>query len=98
MKFILIIGLLSNLCWFSQIEINSNKKAAFEVLQKKCNNCHQQKKRVVFTAGNMETWATQIHKQVFIKKRMPKGKKYPMTVEEYDILEKWLLDLNISKK
>ncbi len=98
MKSILLIGFITNLLWLSQTETNSNHEAAFEILQEKCNVCHQKKRSVVFTEGNMETWAEKIHTQVFVKKRMPKGKKFPLTAEEYDTLKTWLMGLNIPKK
>ena len=70
---------------------------AFEILQAKCNICHLTKNpRRVFTLDNMNLLAPKIHKQVFIKRRMPKGKEIRLTQGEYDLLENWLLTLNIK--
>ncbi|MDW7691952.1 hypothetical protein R9C00_15585 [Flammeovirgaceae bacterium SG7u.111] len=67
------------------------KQAAFEVLQAKCNICHIKKNpRKVFSKENMSDLAPKIYKQVFVKKRMPKGRKIQLTTEEYAALEKWL--------
>ena len=67
------------------------KHASFQILQAKCNVCHEKKNpRRVFTLDNMTDLAPKIYKQVFIKKRMPKGNDIRLTDEEYDILKKWL--------
>ena len=64
---------------------------ALEVLQTKCNVCHvKQNPRKVFTPENMDGFAPKIYKQVFIKKRMPRGKKIKLTDEEYQILLTWI--------
>jgi len=64
---------------------------ALEVLQTKCNVCHvKQNPRKVFTRQNMSGFAPKIYKQVFIKKRMPRGKKIKLTDEEYQILSSWI--------
>ena len=69
---------------------HSNEKA-FQILNKKCNVCHRkQNKRRIFTEENMHTWANDIYKQVFIKKRMPKGKKIKLSSEEYQELLNWI--------
>lgn len=68
----------------------SNEKA-LQILDNKCNVCHRkQNKRRVFTSNNMDTWANAIYKQVFIKKRMPKGKKIKLTTNEYQELLTWI--------
>jgi uncharacterized membrane protein len=43
----------------------------------------------------MEERAPKIHKQVFVKKRMPKGKNNILTVEESRSLRKWLISQSI---
>ena len=54
----------------------SSKDKAFAILENKCNLCHKTRnKRKLFTKLNMDNWAEDVYKQVFIKKRMPKGKK-----------------------
>ena len=72
------------------------KSDVLKVLKSKCNVCHETKKpSKVFTSNNMSMLAPKIYKQVFIKKRMPKGNKIRLTNKEYDILKRWLLTLNI---
>ncbi len=67
------------------------KAAALAVLRTKCNVCHKvQNRKKVFTPDNMNTLASKINEQVFIKKRMPRGKKIKLTQEEYNTLETWL--------
>lgn len=71
--------------------VKDTKAVAFEILNNKCNVCHQKRnKRRVFTLENMNTWANDINKQVFIKKRMPKGKKIKLTSQEYQDLLTWI--------
>lgn len=74
-------------------EMDELKMAAFEILKTKCNVCHvKQNPRKVFTLNNMPTLAPKIHKQVFVKKRMPRGKKIKLTPAEYDTLHQWLMN------
>ncbi len=78
-----------------QIEVNLKDKALL-ILQNKCNVCHKTRNpRRIFTSGNMEESALKIYKQVFVKKRMPKGNKIQLTDKEYDTLKRWLNSLNI---
>ena len=78
-------------------EQDSFKKNAFNVLDKKCNVCHVSKKRVQnFTLQNMDSLAKEINKQVFVKKKMPKGNKIALSVEDIETLKLWLR--NLSKK
>lgn len=54
----------------------SLKQKAFIVLKNKCNTCHATKRRVdIFTISNMDSLKFEINNQVFIKRKMPKGKK-----------------------
>ncbi|MBN4062289.1 hypothetical protein JYU20_03735 [Bacteroidales bacterium AH-315-I05] len=72
------------------------KLNAYKILQAKCNVCHLAKNpRKVFTIYNMDLLAPKIQKQVFVKKRMPKGNEIRLTQSEYDVLEKWLETQNI---
>jgi uncharacterized membrane protein len=72
------------------------KLEAFAILDAKCNVCHRKRnRRMVFTLENMEERAPKIHKQVFVKKRMPKGKNNILTVEESRSLRKWLISQSI---
>lgn len=64
---------------------------AFEVLTNKCNVCHTKRnKRRVFTTDNMDSFAQDVYKQVFVKKRMPKGKKIKLSSQEYQDLLTWI--------
>ena len=70
---------------------DNGKTKAYGVLQKKCNTCHATKKRTdIFTLENMDSLATNIHEQVFVKKKMPKGRKAKLTEEESKSLQEWL--------
>lgn len=80
------------------LENNSNplKKAAFKVLDTKCNVCHRkQNPFMVFKHKNMVKRAPKIYKQVFIERRMPKGDEIRLTQEEFTALEKWLFTQQI---
>ncbi|MHA7059451.1 hypothetical protein ACWGOQ_0019645 [Aquimarina sp. M1] len=67
------------------------KEKAFQILENKCNVCHSKRNRQrVFTEDNMNPWADDVYKQVFIKKRMPKGKKIKLTSQEYQDLLTWV--------
>jgi uncharacterized membrane protein len=73
------------------------KLEVYKILQVKCNVCHQTKNpSKVFTLDNMTSLAPKIYKQVFITKRMPKGKEIRLSQNEYDKLKKWLLSQNIK--
>ncbi|MEQ9405653.1 MAG: hypothetical protein RIM99_18835 [Cyclobacteriaceae bacterium] len=75
----------------AQIEATDLKRDALKILQTKCNICHVKKNPgKVFTLDNMSALAPKIQKQVFVKKRMPKGNKIHLTEQEYIILKKWL--------
>lgn len=74
------------------------KLDAFKVLENKCNACHHvQKPFYVFTWDNMDKFAKDIHSQVFVKKKMPKGDAFNLTSEETESLKKWL-ELYLQKK
>lgn len=71
------------------------KEEAFNILKTKCNVCHVKKnKRKIFTRDNMNDFASQINTQVFIKRRMPKGKNIQLTEKEYQLLSNWIKSLN----
>ncbi|MEP2650115.1 hypothetical protein [Ekhidna sp.] len=52
--------------------------------------------RKVFTIENMSKSAKAIHKQVFLKKKMPKGDQIKLTEKEYKVLKEWLLELGVE--
>ena len=67
------------------------KIQAIHILENKCNVCHRKRnKRRVFTLDNMNGWANDVHIQVFLKKRMPKGKDIKLTEQEYHDLLTWI--------
>ncbi len=73
------------------LEQEAAKNEAFEALQIKCNFCHATKKKTdVFTLQNMDSLAPDIFEQVFVKKRMPRGKKSKLSTDERKALERWL--------
>lgn len=72
---------------------NPSKVAAFEVLKTHCNTCHIDKNpRRVFTLENMDKSAKKIKRQVFVFKRMPKGKarRDKITETEMKALKNWI--------
>lgn len=78
---------------------NELVEKAFLILQTKCNDCHGQKKRkAVFTKDNMKQFAKKINKQVFVKKRMPKGDDIKLTEEELGTLKRWVDEALPAKK
>jgi hypothetical protein len=75
--------------------LTTPKEEADVVLINKCNVCHIKiNKHRLFTLNNMNAFAKDIDKQVFIKKRMPKGFKMKLTPEDYIIQETWIFNLN----
>ncbi len=70
---------------------DSLKIETFQILEDHCNACHQKKKPAyVFTVDNMNAFAPVINTQVFVKRKMPKGKKYPLSNPERQILQRWV--------
>lgn len=64
---------------------------AFKVLVAKCNVCHATKKKQdIFTIENMDSLALVINKQIFIKGKMPKGKKNKLSLDESQAIQEWL--------
>ena len=67
------------------------KLAAFKILQKNCNVCHKtERRREIFTLDNMDSYASKIEKQVFTKRKMPKGDEFNLTELEESTLKNWL--------
>ena len=95
---LMIISILVIFTFFLSGENIDLKKEAFKVLESKCNACHQLEKRKVFTLENMDAQAKKINKQVFVKKKMPKGDDIKLTSEEYSLLKECLLSLDIHQK
>lgn len=77
-----------------QLKQDSIKSEAFRILQVKCNVCHATKKKTeIFTYQNMDSLAEEINRQVFIKKKMPKGRKIKLTPEDEQQLKTWIASL-----
>lgn len=101
MKFILVLSFLS--FWTIGLPYEKSsvgfyispqedaKTLAFKVLALQCNVCHATKKKQdIFTLENMDSLASSIKKQVFIKKKMPKGRKNKLSEQESIALKNWL--------
>ena len=87
----------ANLNGYSAYSQSTPKTEAFKILENKCNVCHVKRNRSkIFTQDNMNLFAYDIHSQVFVKKRMPKGKKIELTNAEFITLKNWLKTLNIK--
>lgn len=91
-KIFLIALLMSSIPAISKANPDDDaRKAAFTVLQQKCNVCHRtDNPGKVFTIDNMEALAPKIYKQVFVKQRMPKGRNIRLTAEESGVLKNWV--------
>ncbi|MEL6559613.1 MAG: hypothetical protein AAFQ94_15585 [Bacteroidota bacterium] len=64
---------------------------AFQILDTKCNICHMKRNRKrIFTTENMNGWSDDVYRQVFVKKRMPKGNKIRLEAAEYSLLFAWI--------
>ncbi len=78
----------------NNLKETSFKDKAFSILETKCNLCHKTRnKRILFTKLNMGNWAEDVYKQVFIKKRMPKGKTIKLSNDDYQQLLTWITSL-----
>lgn len=74
-----------------QKEPSEIKQEAYVILKNKCNVCHLKKNPFkVFSLKNMDRLAPRIKEQVFVLKRMPKGNKVKLTLEEKQGLLNWI--------
>ncbi len=74
-----------------QPSADSLKIAALTVLENNCNECHSKKKPAYyFTTKTMDYFVADINKEVFIKGKMPKGKKNKLTPEDKETLRLWV--------
>jgi uncharacterized membrane protein len=72
-------------------QTDSLKTAAFQVLENNCNECHKDKKPTyVFTLDNMDFFAATINIQVFVKEKMPKGRKNELSPADRKTLQLWI--------
>jgi len=77
-----------------KVDLAEQKTEAFNILKTKCNVYHSNENpSKVFTLENMNGIAKKINKQVFIWKRMPKGKSISLTKHEKLILKNWIKSL-----
>lgn len=77
--------------YVSNYIIRNPRDKAFQILDNKCNICHSKRnKRRVFTIENMDDFAPDIYEQVFVKKRMPKGRQIKLSSEEYQDILTWI--------
>jgi len=73
--------------------ISSLKLETFDILDTHCNSCHVDKNPdKLFSIENMDGFAKNINRQVFVFKRMPKGKEQreKISKEEFKILKNWI--------
>jgi uncharacterized membrane protein len=77
---------------YNQVVYDSTvRDSALKILVEKCNVCHRrQNPRKVFTENNMDELAPAVYKQVFVKKRMPRGNTIKLTEAEQQALLDWL--------
>lgn len=74
------------------------KGRAFYILENKCNVCHRKRnKRRVFTPEKMDGWANDVYEQVFLRKRMPQGRKIKLTPQESKDLLTWISSTKAKK-
>ena len=72
------------------------QKAAFEILNQKCNGCHRRRNPwMIFNEKNMVKRAPKIYDRVFVQRTMPKGDEVRLSVEEAATLKKWLFTQKI---
>ena len=70
---------------------DSTVAKAYLVLENKCNVCHRKRyKKQIFTLENMNASAKTIYEQVFVLRKMPKGKKNKLDQTEYQDLLNWI--------
>ena len=100
MKYLTMILLIANTLLVKDADLRKNppsveQKSALRILVNKCNVCHQTKNpSKVFTIENMNAFSKRINRQVFIWKRMPKGKDIVLTEQEKHTLIDWINHLN----
>lgn len=94
----LSVGVRTNLGTIAPFKIEDTLKvAAFAVLENHCNVCHHKKKPTyVFTHENMDAFAASINLEVFVTRKMPKGRDNDLSAEEEQTLKRWL-DFRLSK-
>lgn len=90
--FILSVG-MSTSPYVGTVRYETSSPADSSILsicEQKCNECHRDKKQVVFTSANLNDYAALIEQQVLIKARMPKGKNNQLTAAERQLIAQWV--------
>ncbi len=67
-----------------------NDSLIYQIFKSKCNVCHLKKKKVIFSIDNLYSYRELINQQVLIKKKMPKGKDFQLTQDEFRLIEDWI--------
>ncbi|MEO1655831.1 MAG: hypothetical protein AAFU64_19980 [Bacteroidota bacterium] len=76
---------------------DDQKKEVFSILDAECQVDHRKEKPfMVFSKKKRERRAPKMHKQVFVKRRMPKGNQIRLTEQEYATFSEWLNTLKIN--
>jgi len=89
-SFVLLMGLVTPKVHAQASTVPTLADRAWEVIEVRCNECHRKdKKEWVFDRNTVHYLANSINEQVFIKKKMPKGKP-KLTEEESQTLRDWL--------
>jgi len=99
MKVSIILFILASSIAASKITVEADalRENALEVLQRKCNVCHQGKNpQKVFTIENMDDLAREINRQVFVFKRMPKKNGNKLTDKEKEQLKNWINHIKLK--
>ena len=74
-----------------EYSVSPEQKEAFAILTQKCNVCNiDQNPSKVFTIQNMNGFAGKINRQIFVWKRMPKGKEIKLSEIEKETLKTWI--------
>jgi uncharacterized membrane protein len=99
---------ISAFCCFQSFFIDTNvnlsqkddllKQNVLKILENKCNFCHRRQNPLkAFAYENIDKLAPKIYKQVYVKKRMPKGNPSLINKEEWDTLPKWLSSEGVTQ-
>ena len=92
---LLLASLIFTLCSVAMQTDDTSKEKALVTLENKCNVCHRSRNPgKIFTLNNMDGFAPGIYKQVFVKKRMPRGNTIKLDQKDRQALMNWLKTLN----
>lgn len=95
--FSLMIGVVYSQKSGEKLDELKLKNEAYNVLDKSCNYCHiKRNPSKVFSMENMSDYANDIYVQVFVKKRMPKGRNKALRIDDEKALMRWISSLTIQ--